>query len=75
MNLSTHMSSVSDNDALPLEYKLLNWQPLRQVDVAHFIGDAALQSYLSVHESHFQEQSINVIGPQVGVPHHDVGNH
>lgn len=72
MTQASNMSFVSANDALPLEYKLLNRQPLRQVDVSHFIGDAALQSFLRVDECHLKEEAINGVCAHRGVPNHDV---
>ena len=43
---------VSENDALPLEYKLENRRVLSQADVSDFIGDAALKRFLSPKESY-----------------------
>ena len=46
MGEQPYIFAVSENDALPLEYKLENRQPLRQADVSDFIGDAALKRFL-----------------------------
>ena len=63
-----HIHGVSANDALPLEHKLLNRQPLRQADVADFIGDAALQRYLRVDEGHLKEQPVHLTSSESAVP-------
>ena len=66
------MSMVGDLDALPLEYKLLNWKPLRQVDVSHFVGDSAIQRFLSTQERHVEEEPVNVFVAEASVSGHDV---
>ena len=53
---------VGVNDALPLEYKRNYPQPRRQVDVSYFIGNSALKRFTRIHESHFQEEPVNVLG-------------
>ena len=52
---------ASQNDALSLEYKLQNRNPLRQVDIADFVGDSALHRFTGTEVSHFEEQLIDVV--------------
>ena len=63
---------IGENDALPLEYKLKNWQPRRQVDISYFIGDAALESFLCAQELHLDKELLDVVPVHAGVLLHDV---
>ena len=70
----SHIPGVSENDALSLEYKLMNRDTLRQADIADFIGDAALKGFLSTHILHFQEETIDFLFRHAGVPSDDAGD-
>ena len=69
---TSNMSYIGENDALPLEHKLLNWEPLRQVDVSYFVGDSAIKCFLGAQEGHVQEQFVNVVASEAGVTHHNI---
>ena len=45
-------SGVGENDCLSLEDKLLYGHLRRQVDITHFIGDAALERFLRTDVLH-----------------------
>ena len=49
------LEGVGENDCLSIENKLLYGNPLRQVDVADFVSDTALDSFTRVHEGSFLE--------------------
>ena len=61
MMIEPSIPHVGDNDALPLEHKLYDWHPTRQVDLSYFISDTALERILSAHECHFQEKFVNIL--------------
>ena len=54
MSIDYYISDVSDNDALSLEYKLLNRHALREADVSDFIGDSALKGFLRTQVCHVE---------------------
>ena len=45
-------------DALPLEYKLSNREPTRQIDVSHFISDPLILGIPGTEETHLKEKSL-----------------
>lgn len=55
------------NDALPLEYKLQNRHPLRQVDVGHFINNPSLFGVQGTDESGIEKKSLDVSSRELGV--------
>ena len=55
-----YTSEISENDALSLEDKLLYGHPSRQVDITHFIGDTALQSFICTDICHAEKQIMNI---------------
>lgn len=67
MNSKPYVFDVSANDALPLEYKLRNREPLRQVDVSDFIDDSAFVRVHSTDERGFEEESRHIFGTEVRV--------
>ena len=69
-----HIPGVSANDALSLEYKLANGNPLRQVDVSYFVGDSALNRFVRTHMSHGEEEFIDFKFGHLSVPHHNAGD-
>ena len=52
------------NIGLSSEYELPEAKPLRQMDVSDFIGDTALERFLSPHMSHVEEEFVDVLGGQ-----------
>ena len=58
------LSNIGENDALPFEYKMSDWQPRRQVDISYFIGDAASLCFHGAQESHSKEQFIDSLSSQ-----------
>ena len=63
----SHIPGVSENDALSLEYKLVNRDALRQADISDFIGDAALKGCLRIHILHFQEETVDYLFRHAGM--------
>lgn len=49
------LDGVGENDCLSLENKLLYGNPLRQVDVADFVSDTALDSFTRIHKGSLLE--------------------
>ena len=62
------MMSASDNDALPIEYKLANRKPGRQVDISYFIGDASRDRFLRPQVSRLQEQPVDFVLSEKRMP-------
>ncbi len=54
----------SENDALSLEYKLANRDPLRQANLSDFVGEAALKRFVRSEMSHLEKQPIDLILPE-----------
>lgn len=65
--MKPYVFDVSDNDALPLEYKLQNRQPRRQADISDFINNAAVERFHASKESGLKEKLFDVFGCQIGV--------
>jgi len=67
-------SEISDNDALPLEYKRNNRHHVRQAKVSDFVGEIALKHFLSPDSFHRQKHGIQFVKGQVGAINHDTGD-
>ncbi len=65
--MTHYIFDVSENDALPLEYKLDNRQPLRQVDVTDFINNSPFVSLGCTKEGSFEEQRLDVLNSKIAV--------
>lgn len=74
MRRMSHIPGVFENDALSLEYKLANGDTSRHANITDFIGDAALERFLSTHVFHRQEQRVDVFLRQAGMAAYDVGD-
>ena len=70
----SHIPGVSENDALSLEYKLVNRDALRQADIFDFIGDTALKGCLRIHILHCQEEAIDFLFRQTSMPSDNAGD-
>lgn len=53
-------NEISENDALPLEYKRENGHPMRQADVRDFVGDTAIKRFLGSDISHVKKDAKEV---------------
>lgn len=73
--MAPYVFEVSANDALPLEYKLQNRQPLRQADVSDFINNAPVERFHASEKSGFQEKLLDIFGRKICVLDKDVADH
>lgn len=67
MGDAPYVFDVSANDALPLEYKLRNRKPLRQVDVCDLINNSSFYRLGRTNEGSLEKQAFYVVGAEVGV--------
>ena len=63
---------IGPNQALLLENELLNWHPRWEADINYFIGDSAVQRFLSTDMFHAKKQSIDLISAEVCMPYHNL---
>ncbi|MCY4000505.1 MAG: hypothetical protein OXF06_13385 [Bacteroidetes bacterium] len=68
------VSEISDNDALPLEYKRNNRHHVRQAKVSDFVGETALKHFLSPDSFHLQKHEIHIVKGQLGAINHDIAD-
>ena len=61
MSDGPYLFEGSANDALPLEYKLQNRHPQRQVNVRDFINNAPLQRVDRPEERGLKEELLHVL--------------
>ena len=73
--MKPYVFDVSDNDALPLEYKLNNWQPLRQADLSDFMDNSVFLRLHRTHEGSFEKQLLDILGGEGRVLNQDVSDH
>lgn len=66
---------VSDNDALPLEYKLQNRNPFRQVDVSDFVNNTSFFRIYGPEESCLKEKLFDVFHGKVRMLDENVADH
>lgn len=66
---------VSDNDALPLEYKRQNRDILRQFDLSDIMDNASFARLISPKESGFEKEVFNLFNGKISVFNEDVGDH
>lgn len=73
--MKPYIFDVSENDALPLEYKLNKRNALRNANLSDFVNNTAFMSFISPEKSSFKEKVFDIFGGKVCVLDENVSDH